>query len=100
RAPPRPTTFPYPTLFRSQPVGPAEQQLILEVEAVAGRSDERREEQPMARLLGVKANRGIQHRVMQVATFDSPGVGGRQQQGRTRDRKSTRLNSSHRTISY
>src|SRR2546427_5047880 len=72
RRPPRSTLFPYTTLFRSDPLRPRERAL---------------EDGPV--LQGVRRQlheRGDAHR--------------RRLQGYGRDRKSTRLNSSHSQISY
>src|SRR3712207_8522493 len=78
RRPPRSSLFPYTTLFRSHP-----QQLARGVRAEGGRVGEELRER------GVRAQRhprraGQQHRLVVVQ----------------RDRKSTRLNSSHANISY
>src|SRR5690348_18041499 len=90
RHPPRPTLFPYTTLFRSAAEG---------VELEAGRRrlelDRRRRQRPLRqrRLLDQdRADRPA--RVRLVAR--QGGRGDRQ----GRDRKSTRLNSSHPSISY
>src|SRR5438034_7647736 len=71
--PPRSTLFPYTTLFRSRFLAVASQ--------VEGRSDRMGQALPQS-----LPRQGIRDR-------DSPGV-------RSRDRKSTRLNSSHTVISY
>src|SRR5256885_8183400 len=74
RRPPRSTLFPYTTLFRSLQGGGA-----------AGRARQGRR-----RLL-----RGVRPRRLPVPRpCEGPG------RGRPRDRKSTRLNSSHLVISY
>src|SRR3712207_7454253 len=77
RRPPRSTLFPYTTLFRSAevlhrlgPAGHREAQAVLRAAAAVPRRDQAREER--------------------VARPDR----------RPRDRKSTRLNSSHANISY
>src|SRR5437867_4535772 len=77
RRPPRPPLFPYPTLFRSPCSGgfPTVQQ--------DGRPD-----------------RGGAAVMQQAGTVAKPYQRCRSVLGRRRDRKSTRLNSSHRTISY
>src|SRR5437763_5499414 len=72
RRPPRSTLFPYTTLFRSRPDRRGE----------GGGLDDRRRDQPAAR----GRTLGLGH----------PHPTDRQR----RDRKSTRLNSSHRCISY
>src|SRR5258708_13038193 len=73
RRPPRSTLFPYTTLFRSQVV---ERDAHLVGEAVVG------------------AAQDVEHAAMVLV--DTPGRGEPWQ----RDRKSTRLNSSHQIISY
>src|SRR3712207_8703945 len=80
RRPPRSTLFPYTTLFRS-PGAPAGGPLR--------RPAERRERGPEP----VHASGGVPHRVQ--------GNGGKAGHvPERRDRKSTRLNSSHANISY
>src|SRR3989449_8117882 len=71
RRPPRSTLFPYTTLFRSHQVGVAERELVLEAERAP-----------------------VEHQLFQLA------VRRMQQRAAGRDRKSTRLNSSHGYISY
>src|SRR3712207_8783476 len=82
RRPPRSTLFPYTTLFRPQPApGPAHLRLV-------------GLEQP-AQLGAAERPRAVEH-LQEVVRPCPPchrGV-------RRRDRKSTRLNSSHATISY
>src|SRR3989454_4727645 len=73
RRPPRSTLFPYTTLFRSRPIGDAVR--LSDHEVVEG----------VARRRAVGGVRG-------------PVAGERP--GARRDRKSTRLNSSHLVISY
>src|SRR3712207_7195005 len=82
RRPPRSTLFPYTTLFRSPPAG-----------GYAGAQDPRAER---AALPDVSAGRGRQshaHRLRRGLSGAAVGHG-------RRDRKSTRLNSSHANISY
>src|SRR3712207_6898749 len=91
RRPPRSTLFPYTTLFRS-----AQQQ---------GREDDRgrrrarehrsRSEQP----LRIRRQRGGRHGVGDQGQGQGR-VGAWRRGSRRRDRKSTRLNSSHANISY
>src|SRR3989442_4541023 len=76
RRPPRSTLFPYTTLFRS-----------LHARRSTAHHDEREERAPP---LGV----GFEHRVLELAQHVIPDA------IRIRDRKSTRLNSSHVRISY
>src|SRR5437867_6418830 len=79
--PPRSTLFPYTTLFRS--------------EHLAGRGQRKNGDRLGASRRGGVAKARRHHR---------PGAGGAQDRkpiaAGKRDRKSTRLNSSHRTISY
>src|SRR3712207_7212793 len=88
RRPPRSTLFPYTTLFRSQ-LG------ALAAERVAGEA---------ARDLQPRVVRVTGHGVELPAHLrDPPGVRDvlrRDLEGDGRDRKSTRLNSSHANISY
>src|SRR3712207_7362931 len=79
RRPPRSTLFPYTTLFRSRGAPQRRRQ--------AGRLGARRREAPPARFRG-----GGQRSVELRDPPEVPGGG--------RDRKSTRLNSSHANISY
>src|SRR3712207_7054797 len=88
RRPPRSTLFPYTTLFRSEPGGEGEEdgrrRLRPEVERVE--VDGRRAE---GRLRDDVVVERLAHQVAVV-----------RQQPLARDRKSTRLNSSHANISY
>src|SRR5262245_64230074 len=81
RRPPRSTLFPYTTLFRSVRVARLRGLAALRSVTVAGASD--------SGLVGVV-------RVPRRTLRDCRGRAGRG----TRDRKSTRLNSSHLGISY
>src|SRR5205807_10343390 len=95
--PPRLTSFPYPTLFRSAArhlarSGPARRRALA--------ADDRE-----AQLHGLRAPGNVarrQHRLVgtagQRAAADTPAEG--EAVGTRRDRKSTRLNSSHLVISY
>src|SRR5437879_13915913 len=74
RRPPRSTLFPYTTLFRS-PVALGAQKRTLD-------------EEPERTIIGLGIDGG------------APGGGGLTLMVRSGDRKSTRLNSSHRCISY
>src|SRR5256885_8277786 len=77
RRPPRSTLFPYTTLFRSVVVGRRGETTL------AGATDEHA------------------HSLRRDRRMDIPGWYGVRQKFRTaRDRKSTRLNSSHLVISY
>src|SRR3712207_7646051 len=93
RLPPRSTLFPYTTLFRSEdvrPVGRGDQDdAALGVEAV------HLDQQLVERLLTLvvtAAHAG--------AAVPADGVDLVDEDDRRRDRKSTRLNSSHANISY
>src|SRR5438552_7821898 len=80
RRPPRSTLFPYTTLFRSQPTLDIVPRAIIESAAFPeGRMAERKVETPASAPAPV------------VPATDGTDV---------RDRKSTRLNSSHQIISY
>src|SRR5256886_3271691 len=79
RRPPRSTLFPYTTLFRSRVVAPPDRARAPAIAAV------RRDHPGEHRIRPPRGERGRDH-----------GGG----QGRQRDRKSTRLNSSHSQISY
>src|SRR5699024_12567326 len=81
RPPPRPTLFPYTTLFRSPP-----HVLVLQV---TGR-------RPLVDAYGQGVGSGTQKR-SDVELARQSTAGGKAQFG---DRKSTRLNSSHVSISY
>src|SRR5258707_10320967 len=81
RRPPRSTLFPYTTLFRSG--RPLAVDLELRPQQVRPRALER-----IDRLLAVADH---EHRPLQRLVLAPP---------RARDRKSTRLNSSHANISY
>src|SRR3712207_7822251 len=87
RRPPRSTLFPYTTLFRSR----------LEVEDVDRVLVSPRDDEPFV-LVHLPVGMGP------VLAYEKTGVGGKRlvlsSQGTVRDRKSTRLNSSHANISY
>src|SRR3712207_9032070 len=76
RRPPRSTLFPYTTLFRSQSC----------VQRIANVCDDSRHALPVAH----------RRRGRRLGSHVAGGV----RRGRGRDRKSTRLNSSHANISY
>src|SRR3712207_8870455 len=82
RRPPRSTLFPYTTLFRSpqHPSPPARQVAHHGADQVVGND-----------------HAELVHRLEQAGPR---GSGGLAQRERPRDRKSTRLNSSHANISY
>src|SRR2546430_10316217 len=82
RRPPRSTLFPYTTLFRS-------------------RSPKPRPHDPGERRRGVRHGERRQELAVPEQPSDRAGLhGGGGQQHSLQDRKSTRLNSSHRQISY
>src|SRR5207249_8624747 len=81
RRPPRSTLFPYTTLFRSHP-------------AAAGAQPADAGGQGRHAAMGKAGRRGVPGAAR--AGSADPGPGGQQ----VRDRKSTRLNSSHVSISY
>src|SRR5258708_20393561 len=84
RRPPRSTLFPYPTLFRSPDV----ERRIARAVAVGIRQDHVQPRRDAAADLDVVAGSGITTRLHMVLADAN------------RDRKSTRLNSSHQIISY
>src|SRR5439155_19760603 len=89
RPPPRSTPFPYTTLFRSER-GPARGggQVVVVPRPVE------------PQLVDVPVEAAVQH---VLGAVHAPGVAGRAARGHRRvdrDRKSTRLNSSHVAISY
>src|SRR3712207_9003690 len=88
RRPPRSTLFPYTTLFRSRPDAERVGQRVLGDEHDA---HEQQQQDPGAR-------QGEQHAV--PAEQGEPGREARVVGVVVRDRKSTRLNSSHANISY
>src|SRR2546427_7622467 len=87
RRPPRSTLFPYTTLFRSEG---KDDTYYAQLEADKGISRVRRRGAPGTRV-GKEAGHG--HRI----EMEAPR---RPRRARERDRKSTRLNSSHSQISY
>src|SRR3712207_7946787 len=88
RRPPRSTLFPYTTLFRSPPIGSGLGERHVQV---AGRRHEARD---LRRRGDVRLLRQAVTELLQTTVL-LPGEGRRK-----RDRKSTRLNSSHANISY
>src|SRR3712207_8804210 len=91
RRPPRSTLFPYTTLFRSV-VERAHERLAVE----AQRFDQRLDDDGVER--GVRAERGCDPAGGGTKRLDLDQA--RDRRGALRDRKSTRLNSSHANISY
>src|SRR3712207_7061878 len=87
RRPPRSTLFPYTTLFRSEGVGAVE----VGVRRV-GQVGRRARQRAVARLAG---NAVAQAAALDIRAGQGDGLG-----RVLRDRKSTRLNSSHANISY
>src|SRR3712207_9255283 len=98
RRPPRSTLFPYTTLFRSQRKR-QRHALFIEVQAMDARHerrpriDERRRETAQLRVARVQRPQCFARERMFFDRDEMEPV-------RTRDRKSTRLNSSHANISY
>src|SRR3712207_8115408 len=90
RRPPRSTLFPYTTLFRSQRGFPIRHELLDFVEArhEVGAAVARHHEGAG----GIAHQRRLLERLPLQKAVDEPA--------RERDRKSTRLNSSHANISY
>src|SRR2546422_3899840 len=90
RRPPRSTLFPYTTLFRSLRLDyPAERRQILVVsDASTDRTDA---------IVGEYASRGVE---LLRLPHRRGKTGAENAAARRRDRKSTRLNSSHGYISY
>src|SRR5947208_6809173 len=91
--PPRSTLFPYTTLFRSEVFEPrrgAAADPKDRIPRIVRRADQAGEMRPRGILVGVRAGgpRALQDERVFRGT------------GRDRDRKSTRLNSSHQIISY
>src|SRR5207249_5941692 len=91
--PPRSTLFPYTTLFRSAPAGtePADHAPRL------GRGERRRGEHDVAHRLGQDAADPQHHARAELWIAHHAGD---QLAAAAQDRKSTRLNSSHVSISY
>src|SRR5256885_8355800 len=89
RRPPRSTLFPYPPLFRSFPQHRIRMEAKLRSAEDAKTQVQHLQRQPVA------------ERVL-VLSYEPPPLEDRQQSmdRRRRDRKSTRLNSSHLVISY
>src|SRR5258708_19115255 len=92
RRPPRSTLFPYTTLFRSVLLGPRRQDPCL-VETLFG-SDEQ------ARAVDGPSRRLLRGAPLPQGRPEPEERRGRESGGAPRDRKSTRLNSSHQIISY
>src|SRR3712207_6966546 len=90
RRPPRSTLFPYTTLFRSR----SGQQDVEGRTVVGERLPDRAVGQHVIQLL-VERREGERARVREIPLERAVEVG-----RRDRDRKSTRLNSSHANISY
>src|SRR5207248_10326455 len=89
RTPPLPTLFPYTTLFRS-----AARRRATDAD-LRDDLDARRVRPAVA-----AANAPPWTRLALRCVPDPGGAGAAADRNRSRDRKSTRLNSSHRTISY
>src|SRR3712207_7131834 len=89
RRPPRSTLFPYTTLFRSDLLEAEERRVRQEGVVLV--------EHGLRHAVGAPEVAPVGHRDAQVVEATPPRVG---EQPRGRDRKSTRLNSSHANISY
>src|SRR3712207_6942905 len=91
RRPPRSTLFPYTTLFRSKAVSPRRDR---------SKKDDERHPQRVGgfREDGGRRRRGDARGA--VLRGVAGGQAGRRTRDNSRDRKSTRLNSSHANISY
>src|SRR3712207_7328337 len=85
RRPPRSTLFPYTTLFRSPDLPIHHEQLPMRPMVHAG------QRVPAQRVVPLDVDSVARHEVDEVL---------RHRRGADRDRKSTRLNSSHANISY
>src|SRR5689334_24375808 len=94
RPPPYPTLFPYTTLFRSQPLSPMRlaPALAAFIVAISAAAAAEMTAEPIAVL------QGLDKITARVSRFEAPV--GREVRFGTLDRKSTRLNSSHSSISY
>src|SRR5690606_41039325 len=94
RPPPRPTLFPYTTLFRSLPDVYADRVMVEQVllNLVKNAIEAMRETPPGERALRVDGRVNLDGDV-EVRVVDRGS-------GLSQDRKSTRLNSSHVKISY
>src|SRR5438552_6495943 len=92
RRPPRPTPFPYTTLFRSQAGGATDEAVRLMREAAAL-------EDRMPAEFGPPADVKPAHELFGEMLLEA-GRAAEAQREFARDRKSTRLNSSHQIISY
>src|SRR5437879_11438315 len=94
RSPPTSTLFPYTTLFRSLPVA-----LRAHVRIAAGAEHrENMQRRRVLHVLGEPQRRFVERRVEGIAAV--VGVDEDVRESPEGDRKSTRLNSSHRCISY
>src|SRR5690242_21417131 len=96
RRPPRPTLFPYTTLFRSERAAAAGEgeggDVVLHAIVIAG--ERRRPEQVHGAVGPDEAATGEGGHCRQECSED------RRREAESQDRKSTRLNSSHMSISY
>src|SRR3712207_6873031 len=93
RRPPRSTLFPYTTLFRSEPEDPRHRGQAQQARrrVAQARADAAGEAQDADAHVGLGVREAL-HRVL--------GLDDVRLDARARDRKSTRLNSSHANISY
>src|SRR3712207_9306668 len=98
RRPPRSTLFPYTTLFRSAPASAPAQRPVTDAEVVR-RVDEYMEALWRVRRYGGSVLVGREGRVIVDRGYGLANVE-LDVPNRPKDRKSTRLNSSHANISY
>src|SRR3712207_8639604 len=91
RRPPRSTLFPYTTLFRSHPAAPFGDDDLGHAGQLRG---------PGGRQVARRGGRGGVRRVQLLSHVRCPPSSAVGDRGKVRDRKSTRLNSSHANISY
>src|SRR3712207_8837472 len=89
RRPPRSTLFPYTTLFRSKRRGTR-----------GGRAKKKDPEVPKDSASPEEEAAKVKASTGPAGAVESDGEEKPKARGRTRDRKSTRLNSSHANISY
>src|SRR5690606_39472291 len=95
--PPRPTLFPYTTLFRSRHhLAPDALRLLLPGAGASGQRGEGRDRGSLLALRRHRLDRDL-HLRLPAALLGHCGAAGRTPAA---DRKSTRLNSSHVKISY
>src|SRR5690242_21423540 len=94
RRPPRPTLFPYTTLFRSSDVSTTKQLGAKQIDAEQAKHEEQlvREHLPLVQYVVSEVAHRVPNHVSRSDLVSAGMLG--------LDRKSTRLNSSHMSISY